>query len=87
MVKVSLAVELDRNPLEEAIIHTVGGGRMRRKYIRHPELILCPECKNTVSENWLVRHIKSGCKVGGICYVAPEYNSRGNVRWYRKNDW
>ena len=58
---------------------------MRRKYIKHPELILCPECENTVAENWLIRHIKSGCKTGGVCYPAPQYNSEGEVRRYRRN--
>jgi hypothetical protein len=27
--------------------------------------VTCPECGRAIKENWIIRHLKSGCKVGG----------------------
>jgi len=32
----------------------------KHKYLR----VECPRCKKIVSDNWYIRHIRSGCKVG-----------------------
>ncbi len=28
-------------------------------------IVICPDCKKSVADNWYIRHTKSECKVGG----------------------
>lgn len=28
------------------------------------EIVDCPECGAKVADNWLIKHLKSGCKIG-----------------------